>query len=417
MKKIKLIESQTLSTFKKEIPSQYFSHFSGGRLNEFYKHHNKITDLYRFGLMLPPEFFLGKKIIDLGSGTGENSISLAKWGAKLTLVEMNKDALEISKKVFSNYAPNMSKHKFINSSLYEINLNILKEKFDISHSRGVFMHVADKAKAFKILASLTKPGGYIIYGDRNTYGGLQEMLQRYAIYYFVKKLNKKSKIDKVNIDEEIVNIAETLFSSDIDRSHKAIPRTRRAIIFDRWVIQQQDDPTVNEVLSFFEKEGLEYVSSFPSINFLGKGTSTVSKIKNLDALNKGARFVEYLWMILNEGELENISSFEFLKDSTNFYKEINIFVHLLRNVKIKNDISIDNIIQKINNLKVLSKEAEKIKLVERLKVFFSESEEFIKTLKTTKKLENLRKKIDNFKILFKGYAGVRHVDYVAYKPK
>ena len=34
---------------------------------------------------------------------------------------------------------------------------------------------------------------------------------------------------------------QTLFSEDIDRSAKAITRTREAIIFDRWTIQQQDD--------------------------------------------------------------------------------------------------------------------------------------------------------------------------------
>jgi len=36
----------------------------------------KVENLYRFGLCLPPEFFFGKSLIDLGSGTGEHTISL-----------------------------------------------------------------------------------------------------------------------------------------------------------------------------------------------------------------------------------------------------------------------------------------------------------------------------------------------------
>lgn len=413
-KKNKFIEKQTLSTFKKEIPSQYFSHLKDK--SEFFNHHNKITNLFRFGLMLPPEFFFGKKVIDLGSGTGDNSISLAKYGATMTLVEMNKDALEISKKVFLNFSPSFKKHSFINSSLYDINLNSLREKFDVSLSRGVFTHVGDKARAFKILASLAKPGGYVIYGDRNTYGGLQEMLQRYAIYYIIQKSTKK-KIILENVYEEIVSIAEILFSEDIDRSQKAIPRTRRAIIFDRWVIQQQDDPTVNEVLKFIETEGLEYVNSFPSINFFGKGTSSLSKIKNLPALKEGGKINETLWMILNKGELENISSFEFLRDSNLFYKEINTFVKLMRNIKIDNNIPNNVLLKKIKNLKSLSKQTTKFKLVDRLKVFFIEIEEFLKILKLTTNPNIIRKKIDNFQILFKGYVGLRGVDYIAYKPK
>ena len=119
------------------------------------------------------------------------------------------------------------------------------------------------------------------------------MLQRLAIY----KLGGDS-------DERIVEIAEALFSADIDRSQKSVPRTREAIIFDRWVIQQQDDPSVAEVLEMFQNEGLEYVSSWPRIDFLGRGTSTFSDPRNLEGLKRGARLVENLWMIMREGESE-----------------------------------------------------------------------------------------------------------------
>ena len=281
------VESETLRTFKTHRPSEYFSHISN--VDAFKEHDGKVENLYRFGLTFPPEFFNNKSLVDLGAGTGEHTLSLAKWGAICTLVEMNSDAVQVAKQVFGEHTDNYTKHRFINSSLYELDLP--KESFDISHSRGVFMHVADKAKAFGILASLAKPGGYVIYGDRNTSGGLQEMLQRYAIY----QLGGGS-------DEKIVEIAEILFSKEIDRSQQAVPRTREAIIFDRWVIQQQDDPSVNEVLTLFEHEGLEYVSSWPRIDFPGRGVSTFSDPRNLSALRHGARLIESLWMMLNKGE-------------------------------------------------------------------------------------------------------------------
>ena len=46
-----------------------------------------------------------------------------------------------------------------------MNHNDFIEKYDISHSRGVFTHVANKAKAFSLLSSYAKPGGYVIYDD------------------------------------------------------------------------------------------------------------------------------------------------------------------------------------------------------------------------------------------------------------
>ena len=39
--------------------------------------------------------FQGCELIDFGAGTGENTVYLANWGAKFTLVDMNKLAQDI----------------------------------------------------------------------------------------------------------------------------------------------------------------------------------------------------------------------------------------------------------------------------------------------------------------------------------
>ena len=66
----------------------------------FRQHDAKVERLYRFGLTFPPEMFAGKTLIDLGAGTGEHTVSLARWGARCTLVEMNDDEVEVAKKIF-----------------------------------------------------------------------------------------------------------------------------------------------------------------------------------------------------------------------------------------------------------------------------------------------------------------------------
>jgi 2-polyprenyl-3-methyl-5-hydroxy-6-metoxy-1,4-benzoquinol methylase len=206
-------ELETLATFKKHRPSEYFSHLDDTKA--FTTHEANVERLYRFGLALPPEFFGARTLIDLGCGTGEHTVSLARWGATCTLVEMNEDAVEVAKSVFRKHTNNFGVHRFIVSSLYDLEIEALRNSFDISHSRGVFTHVADKQRAFQVLAALAKPGGYVIFGDRNTSGGVQEMLQRLAIY----QLGGTD-------DQRIVQIAEALFSEDIDRSQRAVPRTR-----------------------------------------------------------------------------------------------------------------------------------------------------------------------------------------------
>lgn len=179
----------------------------------------------------------------------------------------------------------------------------------------------------------------MVYGDRNTFGGIQEMLQRFAIY----RLGG-------NDDERIVQVAEALFYDDIDRSQRAIPRTRKAIIFDRWVIQQQDDPSVDEVLRFFEEEGLEYVSSWPRIDFAGRGTSTHSDPRNHDDIRLGAQLVETLWMMLNNGQRENILSCDVLVESGSFYERLSSLGSLLRNFQISSSLTAEALISEIEDL-------------------------------------------------------------------
>ena len=397
----KNIEAETLSTFKKHRPSEYFSHLK--TKEAFLRHNEKVERLYRFGLCMPPEFFNQKSLIDLGSGTGENTISLANWGANCTLVELNNEALDVAKKVFLEHS-GITHHQFINSSLYDLNMEDFHEKFDFAHSRGVFTHVGDKKKAFNILSDLVKPGGYVIYGERNTFGGVQEMLQRLAIYSRAG-----------NDEDKIVKVSEKLFSNDIDRSVASAPRTRKAIIFDRWVIRQQDDPTVSEVFDFFEENSLTYVSSWPKVDFLGRGMSTYHDPNNRKYLKHGAFLVENLWMILNNGESENIKSFE--GKGINDYKQlVGSFSNLLRNINSDSQINLKLLKEDVIKLSELADGAfKKPEIIKRLQVFFSEVNCFINSINGEKSLSDVRQEIDNYKILFKGLTGVRHVDYLAYK--
>jgi len=404
-KNIKEVEAGTLATFKKHRPSEYFSHLVDDG-QAFKEHNEKVGNLFRYGLNIPLDYFDGKEVIDLGSGTGENLISLATWGAKCTLVEMNEDALEVAKQVFKKYSPNFKDHKFIHSSLYDLDHEKFKNKFDISHSRGVFTHVADKARAFNHLASYVKPGGYVIYGDRNTAGGIQEMLQRLAIY----KLGGDN-------DEKIIEISEALFSDDITRSQQSVPRTREAIIFDRWVIQQQDDPSVKDVLDMFCNEGLDYISSWPRLDFAGRGVSTYTDPKNDNSLKRGARLVENLWMMLNQGENENIDSYLGLNQEK-YLDEIDNICKSLRNLQIGDDIDIldlSNSFDRLGSMSFIDKDKQTY-LNERQNIFIKEVISFLNLIKLNRNPKEIRKEIDNYNILFKGYAGVRHLDYVAYKP-
>jgi len=100
------------------------------------------------------------RIIELGSGSGVNSLKLAKiFKAKeITLVDSSKKAIDFSKKMFENANLNVS---YLKKDILKLDL---KEKFDIVHSEGLIEHFYDKKRlvVFKKHIDLCKEGGIVI---------------------------------------------------------------------------------------------------------------------------------------------------------------------------------------------------------------------------------------------------------------
>lgn len=392
---IKQVEAATLKTFTEEIPSIYFSDKTEAEF-ETYSHNAEIT--YRDLLKFPPKMFQGADLIDFGAGTGENTVSLARWGANCTLVEMNANAIAISKKVFSKYAPN-SAAKFVQSSIFDFDSNL---KFDIVHCRGVLAHTADKEGAFRKIAGFMKPGAFLIFGDPNKAGGFQNMLQRYAIYR------------NASTPDEMVAAAEMLFKEDIDRSQSFVNRTRRAIVFDRWVIQSQDDPSVDEVIAWLSEAELTLYSAYPAFVLPVFGDSVHHRPKFDAARVPGiGAIAETIWMLQNRGDSENASMLDdsYMQYSQNFAKLTSSIANLNSNSSIDRQhftALLSDTSASFSNLTIFHP------LQKRLVEFLGEVTHFIE-LVDTNDLDTLRAYILSTKHLFKGMCGVRHVDFIAYK--
>ena len=268
-----------------------------GLCQEFIEYRDKAEIIYRDLFKFPPKMFQGAKLIDFGAGTGENTVYLANWGASCTLVEMNILSQNISKDVFKKYASNLEDHKFVLSSIFDYEDPAALGTYDIVHCRGVLSHTAGKEKAFQKIATYLKPGGFLIFGDPNKAGGFQNMLQRFAVYQFAKT------------PDEMVEVSEYLFKEDIDRSQQFVPRTRRCIIFDRWVIQSQDDPSVGEVVQWAQESGLKLYSAYPPVLMPVLGDSLHHQPK-LDpyTLKNFFAIPELVWMLQTESDEESVGA-------------------------------------------------------------------------------------------------------------
>jgi 2-polyprenyl-3-methyl-5-hydroxy-6-metoxy-1,4-benzoquinol methylase len=392
-RKVKQVEQATLKTFREEIPSIYFSDKSA---REFKAYSDNAAYMYRQLFKFPPKMFAGASLIDFGAGTGENTVSLARWGADCTLVEMNDMALAIAKRVFKRFATR-GRHKFIRSSIFDYKSAL---KYDIVHCRGVLSHTADKEGAFCKIAGFVKPGGFLIFGDPNKAGGFQNMLQRYAVYRHAQSW------------DEMVDVCETLFKEDIDRSQSFVNRTRRSIIFDRWVIQSQDDPSVEEVLGWLAASGLTLYSSYPPflLPLLGDSVHHQPKLDAAGATGM-ASIAETVWMLQNQGDRQNVRTLDAAHGR--YAKRLAELTGYVANLNSRSSVDrrrfarlADAASASFRDLSVFGP------LKERLAEFMEEATRFVQ-LADTVSVGELKAYIGKCKHLFKGACGVRHVDFIA----
>ncbi len=393
---VKTVEQATLATFQEEIPSIYFSDKGEA---EFRAYSENAEYMYRDHFKFPPRMFSGASLIDFGAGTGENTASLALWGANCTLVEMNDKAIKIAKEVFERYVKS-GEHKFFQSSIFDYESPL---KYDIVHCRGVLSHTADKEGAFRKIATFVKPGGFLIFGDPNKAGGFQNMLQRYAVYRHAETW------------DDMVEVSEKLYKEDIDRSQSFVNRTRRSIIFDRWVIQSQDDPSVDEVVGWLAEAGLRLYSSYPSFILPLGGDSVHHRPKNDLAAVKGmAAIAETMWLLQNAGDQENVQALD--REYLEYAGRLAAVTGFMENWSSKSSM------KSAEFSKLAADAAESFRslpLLQAAKARFSglmsEAVRFVELVETAS-LDDLRAYILSCKHLFKGACGVRHVDFIAYRP-
>ncbi len=396
MNKIFSTEKKVLRDFQDQNPSQYYSN-----QKKLYKRYKKNFEYnYTYLFKLPLKLFNNCDLVDFGAGTGDNTLFLAENGAKCTLVDMNYEAVGKSKKLFKHFLKkDFKNHKFIVSSIFNFNS---KKKFDFVQSRGALAHTENPKLAFKKCASFLKKGGTIIYGDPNQFGGFQNMLQRYVIYSLSN--NKK----------EMIKNCELFFQNDINRSKKYTNRTREEIITDRWIVYKQNDPTFDNVMQWFKSENISLYSSYPSTNqfsidsHMNFPKKKLYELKGLNSIN------ELFWMKKNKSDFEVLK--KFIKINQNFIKAQNVLSNILSDMRLdslpnksKLDKSLKNYLKSLNRIQTL----EKIE-IESTKLFLNEIKSLLFYV-NNKNINGVLKTISKSKHLFKGNAGVRHVDYIGIK--
>jgi SAM-dependent methyltransferase/uncharacterized protein YbaR (Trm112 family) len=191
-----------------------------------------------FTHMLDEQIPHGASVLEVGCGTGQLTNFLGQtWGRKVFGADMCANSLALAEGF--RYRNGIDNAAFVQMNLFRPCFR--REVFDIVICNGVLHHTGRPFEGLASLVELTKPGGHLIIGLYNAYGRVATVVKRQAFKLRGKRLLPDSQLRNPDLGDA----------------------KRRAWFFDQYKHPQESSHTFGEVLKWFERLNLEFVSSLP----------------------------------------------------------------------------------------------------------------------------------------------------------
>ena len=232
----------------------------------------------QFTVNLKKSIGLGKRVIEVGSGTSQLSIALA-IGTNNQVVAF--DPTLASLRLGSEFAKKsgVTNSIFVNGDLFSN--PFMEEYFDIVLCSGVLHHTENPKKGFQIIASWLKSEGYIIIGLYNLYGRMRTVFQQKLF-----RLLGSGKLGRY-----IVSLLDPILRQDISEEKK------KAWFQDQYEHPVESLHTLDEVLRWFDENNIEFISSIPSCDF--EDINYEKMFSNQDRGNVLTRFLSQISILFS----------------------------------------------------------------------------------------------------------------------
>jgi len=205
---------------------------------------------------LDAEIPFDKEVIDVGCGTGQLACFLGLKGRPVMGIDYSQHSLAHAESLRDKF--HLNNVRFQRENILELSLP--DESFDYVFCNGVLHHTSDPYGGFRHLVRILRPGGFIVVGLYNTYGRLMLHVRRRVV-------RLRMRFDPQAKDRAL---KKQLVKMEND-SEK-----RRTWWADQYEHPHESTHTVDEVLDWFAKHNLSYVSSFPKAELIS--SADVQKI-------------------------------------------------------------------------------------------------------------------------------------------
>jgi SAM-dependent methyltransferase len=179
------------------------------------------------------------RIVEIGCGTGQMSLYLARADRTVVGCDLSRGALSLGASAARRWG--VDKVRFVECDL--TNLPLREGAFDVVYCSGVLHHTPDPRGSFRAIAKAVRPGGMVVIGLYNLYARIPLRLRR--------------------VVARLTNYRWIPFDPVL-RERNAEPARREAWLRDQYRHPEEHSHSVAEVRKWFAENGIDYVSTYPS---------------------------------------------------------------------------------------------------------------------------------------------------------
>jgi len=179
------------------------------------------------------------RIVDVGCGTGQMSLYLARADRLVVGADISRPSLRLGAAAATRFG--MDGVLFVETDLQQAAL--AKNYFDVVFSSGVVHHTPDPRATFAHLVRLARPGGTIVLGVYNAFARIPLRLRRVVA--------RISGFRFIPFDPVL-------------RDRRNEPARREAWLRDQYQHPEEHRHTLAEVQGWFDENDAEFLRSYPS---------------------------------------------------------------------------------------------------------------------------------------------------------